>query len=335
MELQGRGDIFEKKDSDCGKDLLRRLLITGVPRSGTTWLGRVLRRTAGTRYVDEPDNEVKEPFALKTKRGMGTFPALAPGDEASGLERLWDLAFGGRIRDGSARSRVASALLQRSPRDAVRAGVARDRPRHTIRTITVRMLAAEPSHEQVGSHVLVKSVYVPLCLEWITERWSPEVIVSTRHPYNIVSSWMSLGYTGHGLDTNPLVERLYVEPLDLPRLPRNASWIQRISWEVGLLGSVLAAAVRNHPEWHVVHHEDLCENPSANFQRLCAHLGLTWTDEAQRWLSASNHAGRGLEVKRLVTEESDRWRTRLRADEVREIDRVLSGFPLETRGSTV
>ena len=314
------------------RQLLRRLLITGVPRSGTTWLGRVLRRTAGTCYVDEPDNEVKEPFALKTKRGWGTFPVIPVEDGAPQLERLWELAFSGRIRDRRTRSRVASAILQRSRRDAVRAATAWEDPRHSLRTRLVSALASEPRSVQVGSQVLVKSVYVPLSLEWVAERWNPEVIISTRHPYNIVSSWMSLGYRGHGLASHPLVDKLYVQPLELPRLPSNASTLQRISWEVGVLSAVLGDLAGRHPHWTVVHHEDVCQDPPARFQRLCGTLRLQWTSEAQRWLETSNERGEGLEVKRLATEEADRWRKRLRPEELREVEGVLSGFSLEARG---
>ena len=35
-----------------------RVLVAGLPRSGTTWVGEVLGRTAGARYLHEPDNHL-------------------------------------------------------------------------------------------------------------------------------------------------------------------------------------------------------------------------------------------------------------------------------------
>ena len=38
-----------------------RVLVAGLPRSGTTWVGEVLGRTAGARYLHEPDNHLVRP----------------------------------------------------------------------------------------------------------------------------------------------------------------------------------------------------------------------------------------------------------------------------------
>lgn len=309
---------------------MRRLLIAGVPRSGTTWVGRVLRRTSGTCYVDEPDNETKEPFALKAKTSFGAFPMLSVGDRAGDLETLWGEAFAGRVRSAGKRDRVASFLLQRVPGPAARSTTARHDPRPTTATRMVRRLARPPGRDQIGKQLLVKSVYSALCLEWIVERWQPAVLVVKRHPYNVVSSWMTLGWDGHDLHSHPGVRARYVEPLGLPHLDTGASRIERLAWEVGLLEIAVDRALSEHPEWTVIRHEEMCGDPLNNFKRLCVALGLEWTDRAEAWLEASNAPGEKLQVKRVATEEAERWRTRMTTDEIQTMEEVLARFPLKS-----
>ena len=43
------------------------LLIVGQGRSGTTWVGEVLGRAEGARYVHEPDDERRDPQALRAR----------------------------------------------------------------------------------------------------------------------------------------------------------------------------------------------------------------------------------------------------------------------------
>ena len=72
-----------------------RVLVAGLPRSGTTWVGEVLGRTAGARYLHEPDNHLVRPDAWWAKRRFGPYPELSPGAAGGDYERLWALAFAG------------------------------------------------------------------------------------------------------------------------------------------------------------------------------------------------------------------------------------------------
>jgi hypothetical protein len=69
------------------------VLIAGVPRSGTTWIGECLSAASTTAYMHEPDNELARPSAARAKRGIRPYPVLAPGESASEFERLWERLF--------------------------------------------------------------------------------------------------------------------------------------------------------------------------------------------------------------------------------------------------
>lgn len=76
----------------------RRVLVAGIPRSGTTWVGRVLGQADGACYVHEPDNHLVRPEAWWAKRRLGAFPRLLPGQPAPDYERLFRVAFAGGAR---------------------------------------------------------------------------------------------------------------------------------------------------------------------------------------------------------------------------------------------
>src|SRR3954447_17188165 len=92
-----------------------RVLLVGLPRSGTTWTTATLKRTEGVVDIQEPDNHAHTPCAMRAKRGLGTFPYLEAGDEAPAYERLWQLAFEGAPRPEGPRMDLAMRLIGGQP----------------------------------------------------------------------------------------------------------------------------------------------------------------------------------------------------------------------------
>ena len=86
------------------------LLIVGVPRSGTTWTGRVLGRTEGAVYVNEPDG-FRDPFAFRVMLARGENPIVGVGESASDYERLWRGALAGGDPTGTLRDREGLPFL--------------------------------------------------------------------------------------------------------------------------------------------------------------------------------------------------------------------------------
>jgi hypothetical protein len=320
--------VVQVDHGDEKRGRVRRLLLVGVPRSGTSWAARALRRTEGIGYIPEPDNESREPFALVAKHGLGRFPVLRETDTAPDLESLWTAAFEGKVRRRTPRALAGRGLLMKtSPADVRRAFDYRE-PQMSARVRMVRMLASRPKRRLEGDIVMVKSVFSALYMDWIALKWKPEVLVITRHPYNVISSWVQLGFDDHDLAFSSDVEESFIEPMGLPRLERNASQLAKTAWEVALLTCALDKAVADHPDWRVISHEELCIDPVAQFRELCKSLDLGWNADVQSFLEESNRPGTGYDTKRVAGEESASWRKRLSDDQVSEINGVLEGFPL-------
>lgn len=309
---------------------MNRVLVVSMPRAGTTWVGQTLGRTDGACYVGEPDNERKEPYALFAKKNLSRFPALSSKDDAPELAQLWDMAFEGRVFGKRYRELAARSLLRTTtPAEVNRASCGPNR-HSSMRLRLVGALACPPSRAQNASSVVVKSVYAPLCLEWLHCRYHPKVLVVLRHPLNMISSWLSLGYRDSMLDEDEAVRSRFIEPLGLPLPDRDASPLARIAWEVGLMNSVLENAFTLHSDWSIATHERLCEDPAGEFERFAELLGLQWGGAARRFVEESNRPGSGYAPQRIASEQPQRWRSRLRDEQVSEIASVLRGFPLRT-----
>ena len=302
----------------------------GPPRSGTTWVEQVLGRAAGARVVHEPDNETCSPFALRAKTSLGRFPVLAPGDPAPvAYHDLWSRAFEGIGRAAPARWLTAKALLRTADAD-LDAAFDHGQSRLSARLRLISALAAlppEPLPERPDDPpVLVKSVHASLAAEWIVRRWRPRVVVVVRNPLNVVGSHVALGWGPSGLDY-PYLHRGLARLGWVPAVRPGATTLQRMAWQIGLFFAALDAAVRRNPNWLVVSHEDLCADPPARFASLCAALGLPWTEEAAAFLAASDRPGKGLETRRVASEQPTNWTRHLTAAQVEDVRRVLATFP--------
>ena len=67
-----------------------------------------------------------------------------------------------------------------------------DRARGRLRV--VMHLAAPRVAEPGAAHVIVKSVQCALELEWIADRFRPQILVVERNPFNVLASWAELDY---------------------------------------------------------------------------------------------------------------------------------------------
>lgn len=306
------------RQSAAGTVRSDRILVVGTARSGTSWLAKALGHAANTRHLPEPDNidtehSGKQPGYL----GFGAFPILDPGDAPPSLTQLWDFVFQGRV---PANRQLQLAVGRRFVQ----------LPRH-VRDPIFRMATATLSRMPGGpSHRVVKSINIIFSLEWIMERYRPQVVLIQRNPLNVVSSWMQFNIPSFDLATRAVIRKRYLDPLGIAPPPTDAAPLQRAAWSVGLLTTVLADSLKLHPEWPLYTHEDLCVDSATKVQQVYGRLGLGWTAGSARYLAESNRPGEGLRPVRVTSEQPERWKQRLTEDDVAQVQDTLAQFP--TRG---
>jgi hypothetical protein len=306
---------------------VRRLLIVGAPRSGTTWVGKTLGRTAGSTYVHEPDG-TGDPFAFRAKRALPFTPVLQGDEDVPEYEQLWAGAFAGGRRPGTPRDLLARRLFARLSQEEKWKGRQTDNASWRVR---LACAAAVPlASDGSKRNVIVKSVHAALALEWIAQRFDPVVLVVRRHPYNVLASRLEMGFKPGLLEvrnSGEFAARAWgVRPVDA-----DESDLTKDAFHLGTLMLALHDAVERHPDWHIVSHEDLCIEPVAGFSSAAARLGLEWTAESEAFLGESNTRGSGYATNRVAAEQPDRWRTRLTAEQVLTIDTALARLPERLR----
>lgn len=318
---------------------MTRVLLVGLPRSGTTWVERCLGRAARTRYVNEPDNENIHPFAVRAKRGLGRYPILGPDESGPpAYRRLWSTACaGGQPPTGLVERvnyRLYDGVRGRAHPEAIGGLGLKQRTR-----LAACVALAAPGRPTPSEHLVVKSVFLPFALEWVLASWPCQVVVIARDPLNTVASWWSLGwrdvlwhhpaFVGDSATVPPqLAARL--DGAAIPVLPREASELARLTWQFGLLSSALVRSARRTDGCVVARHAELCVDPVPAFRSLFHRAGLPWSPAAEDYLLASNRPGEGAyDTTRVAATEADRWRERLSDQQADEVRDVLSGFDLD------
>ena len=298
------------------------LLIAGVPRSGTTWIGRALGHTDGTAYVNEPDG-FRDPLAFRVMVDRGENPVLVPGEDAPDIERLWAGALAGGREAGTVRDRAARLLYDRSPLEARRSARAAGR---ATGTLGVAARLAVPRVADAASRVVVKTVQSALSLEWVSDRFSPRVLLIERNPFNVLSSWHELGYVRNPRETAAITAYARRQ-WDIDAPPDGAPHIATQAFVFGVLTAALRDAASRHPDWSRARHEDLCIDTVPRFRALAAEVGLVWGEDAERFLTDSDRDGTPYRTQRRTEEQPDRWRDRLDPNQVATIRDVLARFP--------
>ncbi len=320
------------------------MLIVGLPRSGTSWLGAVLSAIPGATYRFEPDNEGHQALARWAKQGLSRFPVLAPADRQPRFALLWRLAFSGRPVSGPldrvarrisrlpgdrsrseirARSAVAGptpTLLGYAPASGLTPA---ERLRVSAAALLELALHAPPPARRPAARV-VKSVHAIGAVSWIAARWPCRVIVIRRHPLAILASMLQLGWGGpspgdhlpridDGLvpaELLPPIADAYAALLASASDPDDARLI-RLAALITVLLRLLATHALPHAA-AVVDHEALCSDPAAEFAALCAAVDLPMDPALVARVAALDTPGDApYGVRRDTASQVDRWRTTL------------------------
>lgn len=320
---------------------MSRILVVGVPRSGTTWVATILGETRDAVYVEEPDNHLTHPFAFRAKHRLpgGFYTTLRPDDDPVDYAALWTAALGfsdhgAPPRPWTAMRRTLAVALWRSVRNEDIRRAFSD-PDAVTTKLRIAGALAIPAGPPGNAHTVVaKSVYAALSVEWIATRFPVQVVIVERDLLNALSSWVALRWVGTPGDDmldslDPLVrDRLAAEHgVDPP--PPGSSPLLRGTWLLGVLTLALRAAARRHPEWAIVRHEELCLDPGDKLRALAGTLGLEWATRTDRLLADLDRPGSGIERVRSTAQLPEIWRSRLSPDQLEEIAPLLERFALD------
>ena len=302
------------------------ILVLGSPRSGTTWLAKILDSHPDVLYRHEPD-EVSRPVA-----GIDPHQQLT----------RW-------IRERSARVAAKPPLFPKSwlpqPLSAVRAGVG-----HALKGVSRLPL--------VGSRVAGWGVPDLVALERHPDvrvalklvNWNANAVLRAlpgcralfilRHPCGQIASAMT-GAAQRRLATAPS-GRLsgYDEAATMEYAARHGvdasgfralSEAARQAWNWRAFNEPTLAELGALPNVRLVRYEDLCADPDTVARSLFFFLGLSWHRQTADFIARSTHyqgVADYFSVFRSTSEVAGQWRRRMPADAQKAVRSVVLDSPL-------
>ncbi|GII88811.1 hypothetical protein Ssi03_68010 [Sphaerisporangium siamense] len=248
------------------------ILVTGLPRSGTSWAGKMLAASGEAVYVNEPLNPLRPPG-----RSPGVLDATvshrfqyicADGEEP------WLRAFSGTV--GLRYGYAAELRRNRRPGDLAR---------------LVRNASSFTAGRMLGHRALLDDPFALFSAGWFAERLDCRVVLLVRDPVSLVASWRRLGWTVdvRELLGQPLLVRDHPCLRELSPLAGSRDGLTTTAalWRVA--GTVTETLAGRHPGVRVVRYEDLVTDPVNGYRDLYAWCGLTWSCRAEK---AIIHASR-------------------------------------------
>lgn len=245
----------------------RPLLVTGLPRSGTSWVGKMLELSGRLVYINEPLNPGHPPGrspGVLDAQVTHRFQYISPdGDEQ------WLPAF-----------RRTAALHY-----GVRAELRANHSAYDLARM-VKYASAFAAGRLAGRRALLDDPFAVLSVQWFAEQLGCDVVLLVRDPVALVGSWKKLGWTVHfhELLEQPLLVRDHLGPyVDRMRASVGSpDWLARVSllWEATYAS--MAPVATTTPRVHLVRYEDLAGDPVPAFEQLYGRLALPWSAATQQ-----------------------------------------------------
>jgi Sulfotransferase domain len=294
------------------------ILVTGMPRSGTTWVATMLAATRRVTYINEPLNPQHPPGrspGVLNIRVVDRFEYICDANGETYADAYADLL--------ALRYRLGVELrTNHTPADVARA------VRTAGRFARGRVTSRRP---------LIADPFAVLSTRWFARRLGCRVVVVVRRPEAVVSSRKRLGWVfdPRALRSQAPLEAELLGPLERDHpglLDARDGLVDQGAQLWAVLHLAIARIRREAPEVLVVRHEDLSRDPVAGFRALAQELGLPFAPSMERAVLRSTAAGNPSELAagdphrtRLNSVANlDNWRSRLSAAEIERIRRITA-----------
>ncbi len=249
------------------------ILITGGPRSGTTFCGKIISAS--------PDVfEVYEPFNHQFHYNLGLpqkFFRLTDSNDAPYKPNV----------DGLVQLSHFGSRIGKLPRAVVEYPAHRNRGKsgEVSALLALKKLIQEPVNFWPAQRVSLKDPIAFFSSDWIARQYGAKVIILVRHPGGVVSSFLKLGWEP---ETRFLVDHQL--PVSTGKLDAEiAKWSANkedlvgaliLQWKIFTQWTLDFQSL--YPEWTYVLHDELCLAPEPTFERIFSDIQLEVTEPVRQ-----------------------------------------------------
>ena len=306
------------------------IIITGSHRSGTTWVGNIIKNSPMIYYIHEP----LTPNSIT--RGLFDteiwYKYYDPNKEYQKVESTLNDLFIGQYP-----LRAVLHFKNSLPNTDYRNlnGINNDKFdfkylkwRINAYLDSKRLKLSKLNHDQI-----IPLIKDPICLtavEWIHKRWKSKNVFLIRHPAAFVSSLLRLNwrFNFENFIKQPELINRFLKPYESDINSPPEDFISEASLIWLCTTKIIIDYQEIYPNWIYIRHEDLSYNPIKEFKLLFKKLELPYTSKVKRLIKATSHHTNPSEVsdkskvhqlQRNSRENIKNWKKRLTNKEIKKI----------------
>lgn len=260
------------------------IFVTGVIRSGTTFVGKILSQPLSVDYIHEPflgGYTLPERVELRPRYVRPEAPLSSIARYRDQLDKLFRYEIGMR-----------SSKYDEDPwlRKALKAVVGSRGPFY------LRLAKANPFH----TAAVIKDPVARMVTEYLYRQYRVKPVVIVRHPVSWIASLKRVEWfpeMKEFAEQEDLVEDYFAGERDFVERTWPSRMLESAAhWRATY--KVLLRQAEAYGDWHVITHERLSERPVETFRSLYQELGLPWSERIEdtvEGLTSSNHSARARE----------------------------------------
>ena len=301
------------------------ILITGSHRSGTTWVGNIIRNLPRIYYLHEP----LTPNSIT--RGLFNtdiwYKYYDPKKEYENIETILNELF-----SGSYPFKAMFHFKNSLPHTDYRNPNGINDGKIDLKYFKWRINAYLDS-KRLNKKEIIPLIKDPIALtaaEWIYHKWNSKNVILIRHPAAFVSSLIRLNwrFNFENFTKQPdLIDRFlgpYRSQINNP--PKDFISEASLIWTC--ITKIIIEYQKLYPNWLYIRHEDLSYDPINEFELLFKRLELSFSNKVKRFIqSTSSHSNPSEVSKKTKVHQLQRdsrkniknWKKRLSKDEIKLI----------------
>jgi hypothetical protein len=276
------------------------ILVTGIHRSGSTWLGKIISYSKEVRYVFEP-------FNISMKSHQPPF-------------KVWFKYV----------SNSTNKKEQKDIRNYIKKFISIDiitltKSIKKINNLYRLKRFINDSFARIFKRSLIKDPLAVFSAEWLYQEFDCDVIVLIRHPAAFVLSikekkW-HFNFEDFIKQTELLDEKLVQFRTKIEAFNKSK---KNLVDEGILLWNCVYSVVNEYKElydnkWYFIRHEDLSRNSISEFEKIFSFLNLEYSDEVKYNIKKSTTASIEKNLMRNSKANIDKWKNHLTIQEINKI----------------